>query len=82
MRFVKLPAINTAQVEEVVAFEAKQNVPFPIDEVTWDYQMMPNRTASAGSDAEAVIVAIKKDLLESEVDAVVKAGMSHSFWKP
>ncbi|MCE0498873.1 MAG: type IV pilus assembly protein PilM [Methylacidiphilales bacterium] len=75
MRFVKLPAINTTQVEEVVAFEAKQNVPFPIDEVTWDYQMMPNRSATAGSDAEAVIVAIKKDVLEAEVDAVVKAGM-------
>jgi type IV pilus assembly protein PilM len=75
MRFVKLPAINATQVEQVVEFEAKQNVPFPIDEVTWDYQMMPNRTAAAGSEAEAVIVAIKKDILEAEVEAVEKAGM-------
>ena len=32
MRFVKLPPVDAAQVEQVVRFEAQQNVPFPIDE--------------------------------------------------
>jgi type IV pilus assembly protein PilM len=75
MRFVKLPPVDPAQVEQVVTFEAQQNVPFPINEVTWDYQMMPNRGATAGAEAEAVIVAIKKELLEAEVDAVERAGV-------
>ena len=61
MRFVKLPPVDPAQVEQVVKFEAQQNVPFPIDEVTWDYQMMPARTAGS-NEAEAVIVAIKKEV--------------------
>src|SRR5271154_4248212 len=69
MRFVKLPPVDATQVEQVVRFEAQQNVPFPIDEVTWDYQMMPARSAGS-SEAEAVIVAIKKEVLESEVMAV------------
>jgi type IV pilus assembly protein PilM len=73
MRFVKLPPVDAAQVGQVVAFEAQQNVPFPIDEVTWDYQMMPNR--AAGSEAEAVIVAMKKEVLEAEVAAVERAGV-------
>ncbi len=73
MRFVKLPPVAPEQVEQVVRFEAQQNVPFPIDEVTWDYQMMPPR--AAGSEAEAVIVAIKKEVIEAEVDAVEKAGV-------
>jgi type IV pilus assembly protein PilM len=72
MRFVKLPPVDPAQVEQVVAFEAQQNVPFPIDEVTWDYQMMPNR--GSGTEAEAVIVAIKKEILEAEVAAVEAVG--------
>jgi type IV pilus assembly protein PilM len=75
MRFVKLPPVAPAQVGQVVAFEAQQNVPFPIDEVTWDYQMMPNRAAGA-AEAEAVIVAIKKDVLEAEVAAVERAGVT------
>jgi type IV pilus assembly protein PilM len=72
MRFVKLPPVEAAQVEQVVAFEAQQNVPFPISEVTWDYQMMSNR--GSGTEAEAVIVAIKKDILEAEVAAVEEIG--------
>jgi type IV pilus assembly protein PilM len=74
MRFVKLPPVDAAQVEQVVRFEAQQNVPFPIDTVTWDYQMMPARTAGS-TEAEAVIVAIKKEVLEGEVAAVEKAGL-------
>ncbi len=73
MRFVKLPPVDAAQVEQVVKFEAQQNVPFPIDEVTWDYQMMPTR--SSGNEAEAVIVAIKKEVLEAEVEAVEQTGV-------
>ena len=73
MRFVKLPPVAPDQIEQVVAFEAQQNVPFPINEVTWDYQMMPNR--GSGVEAEAVIVAIKKDVLEAEVAAVEAAGV-------
>jgi type IV pilus assembly protein PilM len=73
MRFVKLPPVDPGQVEQVVKFEAQQNVPFPIDEVTWDYQMMPTRTS--GNEAEAVIVAIKKEVLEAEVEAVERVGV-------
>jgi type IV pilus assembly protein PilM len=75
MRFVKLPPVDAAQVEQVVRFEAQQNVPFPIDEVTWDYQMMPARSAGS-SEAEAVIVAIKKEVLEAEVMAVERCGLA------
>jgi len=75
MRFVKLPPVDAAQVEQVVRFEAQQNVPFPIDEVTWDYQMMPARSAGS-SEAEAVIVAIKKEVLDAEVLAVERSGLS------
>jgi len=73
MRFVKLPPVDPGQVEQVVKFEAQQNVPFPIEEVTWDYQMMPTR--SSGSEAEAVIVAIKKEVIEAEVEAVERVGV-------
>ena len=75
MRFVKLPPVDPAQVEQVVKFEAQQNVPFPIEEVTWDYQMMPTRAAGNAAEAEAVIVAIKKEVIEAEVEAVERIGV-------
>jgi len=73
IKFIKLPPVAPDQVERVVVFEAQQNVPFPINEVTWDYQMTPSR--GSGPEAEAVIVAMKKDVLEAEVAAVEAAGV-------
>ena len=39
-RFVKLPAMEEEKIEKIIFFEAQQNVPFPIDEVVWDYQLV------------------------------------------
>src|SRR3977135_2285196 len=39
-RFVKLPPIDEEKIERIISFEAQQNVPFPIDEVVWDYQLV------------------------------------------
>src|ERR1700738_4670185 len=68
-RFVKLPSIDAEKIERIIAFEAQQNVPFPIDEVVWDYQVVG---AGTGEQVEVVLVAIKGDLLE-EINAVVEA---------
>src|SRR5205823_713901 len=43
-RFVKLPAVEEEKVERIIAFEAQQNVPFPISEVVWDYQLVGGGT--------------------------------------
>lgn len=77
MRFVKLPPVDAIQVEQMIGFEAQQNVPFPINEVVWDYQMMPGRGGSA--ENEAIIVAMKADLLEGEHRSAEAAGLNTSL---
>ena len=69
-RFVKLPSVAEEQVEQIVTFEAQQNVPFPIDEVVWDYQLV---TSAEAGKLEVVLVAIKSDLLEELNTAVEDA---------
>ncbi|HEY6071594.1 MAG TPA: type IV pilus assembly protein PilM [Chthoniobacterales bacterium] len=68
-RFVKLPAIEKEKIARIIAFEAQQNVPFPIDEVVWDYQLI-----GGGGDeqVQVVLVAIKSDLLD-EINGAVEA---------
>ena len=66
-RFVKLPSVGEEQVDQIVTFEAQQNVPYPIDEVVWDYALVDSGQAS---EVEVVIVAIKSDLLDDINDAV------------
>src|ERR1700755_1613503 len=37
-RFVKLPPVEEKKINDIVHFEAKQQIPFPLEEVVWDYQ--------------------------------------------
>jgi type IV pilus assembly protein PilM len=68
-RFVKLPPVDPAEIDKMVVFEAQQNVPFPIHEVVWDYQMLGGQGAK---ENEALIVAIKKEIVE-QAGAAFKA---------
>src|SRR5207253_5688518 len=71
-RFVKLPAVEEEKVERIIVFEAQQNVPFPIDEVVWDYQLI----AGGGDEqVQVVLVAIKTDLLDEINNAVEETGL-------
>ena len=70
-RPVTLPSVGDAsQVEQIVAFEAQQNVPYPIDEVVWDWQLLD---AGDGGQVEVILAAIKSDLLD-EINISAQAG--------
>jgi type IV pilus assembly protein PilM len=71
-RFVKLPAVEEEKIERIIAFEAQQNVPFPIDEVVWDYQLVGG---GGEEQIQVVLVAIKADLLDEINRAVEDSGL-------
>src|ERR1700720_711014 len=71
-RFVKLPAVEEEKIERIIAFEAQQNVPFPIDEVVWDYQLIGG---GGEKEVQVVLVAIKADLLDEINAAVEETGL-------
>ncbi len=75
-RFVKLPAVEEEKIDRIIAFEAQQNVPFPINEVVWDYQLVGG---GADEQIQVVLVAIKEDLLEGINAAVESAGLRTSI---
>lgn len=69
-RFVKLPPLQEDNIEQLVTFEAQQHVPFPLNEVVWDYELIEGAT-----DKEVVIVAIKADALDEINGAVNDSGL-------
>ena len=72
IRFVKLPPLDVDQVDQIVEFEAQQNVPFPIDEVTWGYQLMGE---DSGSEVDVVLAAVKSTELDVIDASVTGAGL-------
>ncbi|HEY1786657.1 MAG TPA: type IV pilus assembly protein PilM [Verrucomicrobiae bacterium] len=60
-KFVKLPPVDANKVTQIIQYEAQQNVPFPLAEVVWDYQIMGS---SSTGELEVLLVAIKSDIVE------------------
>jgi type IV pilus assembly protein PilM len=71
-RFVKLPPVDESKVAQIIQYEAQQNVPFPIDEVIWDYQLLGS---SAQGELEVVLLAIKSDIIEELNEGVESCGL-------
>ncbi|MFQ3670021.1 MAG: pilus assembly protein PilM [Verrucomicrobiia bacterium] len=61
VKFIKLPPVTPDQIDQMVGFEAQQNVPFPIDEVVWDYQLVGGGN---GREYEVALTAIKGEFVE------------------
>lgn len=71
-RFVKLPPVAKDKVVQMVRYEAEQNVPFPIDEVVWDYQLIGD--ASDG-EQNAMIVAVKTESVMALTNCAQAVGL-------
>ncbi len=69
-KFVKLPAVESGKVSQIIQYEAQQNVPFPLEEVVWDYQILGS---TAGGELEVLLVAVKSEIIEG-LFRVVEAG--------
>lgn len=70
-RFVKLPPVEPEKVYQIIQYEAQQNVPFPIEEVVWDYQLI----SGAAGDVDVMIAAVKNEVIEGAVECVKFAGL-------
>src|SRR5438445_11323798 len=60
-KFVKLPPVEASKVTQIIQYEAQQNVPFPLAEVVWDYQILGS---AASGELEVLLVAVKSDVVE------------------
>jgi type IV pilus assembly protein PilM len=63
-RFVKLPPVEDKKIPEIVRFEAIQQIPFPLDEVEWSYQLFREPESP---DVEVGIFAMRKELINQHI---------------
>src|SRR5450432_3297226 len=59
-RFIKLPPVEPKKIPEIVRFEAIQQIPFPLDDVEWSYQLFQSPESP---EVEVGIFAMRKELV-------------------
>ncbi|MBG83252.1 MAG: hypothetical protein CMJ40_01755 [Phycisphaerae bacterium] len=72
-RFAKLPPVEPKKVPDIVKFEAVQQIPFPIDEVEWDYETFMSEDTP---EIEVGIFAITRQRVQERLDMYSDVGMS------
>ncbi len=62
-KFFKPPPVDLKKIADIVRYEAKQQIPFELADVVWDYQTMPGATIQEGYavESEVGLFAMKRE---------------------
>ena len=79
VKFIKLPPVEKKRVPDIVKFEAKQQIPFALEEVVWAYQQIGDDEEEGGDDeftmAEVGLFAMKRDQIARAILPLTVAGI-------
>jgi len=68
---LKVPQVEKDRQAQIVAFEAQNAIPYPLNEVIWDSQLM----ASDGVEAEVLLFALRADVAARIARLVTATGL-------
>ncbi|QDU77065.1 Competence protein A [Bremerella volcania] len=76
-RFFKAPPVEAKRIADIVKYEAKQQIPFPLEDVIWDYQPMPGSHEEEGIslETEIGIFAMKRDQIFRSLQPYLDTGI-------
>ena len=65
-RFINLPPVPES-ISEIISYEARQQIPFDIDDVVWDYQPLKEEH-QPGEEIEVGLFALKRENIDELMD--------------
>ncbi|MBM4136577.1 MAG: type IV pilus assembly protein PilM [Nitrospira sp.] len=71
---ISLPEMSEEELSESIKFEAEQYVPFDIEDVNLDFQILGPKEEAGQMDV--ILVAVKKDVVNEYVSVVKEAGLN------
>ncbi|MEX0676142.1 MAG: type IV pilus assembly protein PilM [Pirellulales bacterium] len=76
-RFIKLPPVEARKIPDIVKYEARQQIPFALEDVVWDYQQMEGGSEEDGFalETEVGLFAMKRDQVDRALAPFEEAGI-------
>ena len=71
---VSLPQMTRDELDEQIRWEAEQYIPFDVNEVNLDFQIL--ETSDGEGQMDVLLVAAKKDLIDDYVQVIREAGLT------
>ena len=70
---IRLPAIDKTKVAQLIKFEAKQNIPFPLEEAAWDHYTMG---MTKSGEVEVLLSALKSEVADGMIKLAKAQGVN------
>lgn len=76
-RFIKLPPVEAKKIPDIVRYEARQQIPFALEDVVWDYQPLIGGSQDEGYalETEVGLFAMKRDQVARILKPLEDAGV-------
>jgi len=71
---ISLPSQSSDELAETIRWEAEQYIPFDINEVHLDYQIL--QAATVDDQMDVLLVAAKKDLIDDYTSVITESGLN------
>ncbi|MEE9603736.1 MAG: pilus assembly protein PilM, partial [Thermoguttaceae bacterium] len=79
-RFIKLPPVESKKIPDIVRYEARQQIPFDLSDVVWDYQQMGGSEEEGFSlETEIGLFAMKREAVFRAIEPFRDAGIAVDF---
>lgn len=72
-RPVKLPKTSPERLRRIIEYEARQQIPFPLEQTSFEYQVFEDPQNQ--EEVEVLLAAIKRDTIQSHVRLFRRAGL-------
>ena len=72
---ISLPVMSAAELSESIHWEAEQYIPFDIDDVNLDYQILEGSSLSGEGNMDVLLAAAKKDKIGDYSSVITQAGL-------
>jgi type IV pilus assembly protein PilM len=76
-RFIKLPPVERKKIPDIVKYEARQQIPFALEDVVWDYQpLVGSEDEGYALETEVGLFAMKRDQVARALKPLEEAGVA------
>jgi len=73
---ISLPEMSEEELEESIHWEAEQYIPFDIDDVNLDFQIIESAEPVEEGKMDVLLVAVKKDKIDEYQSVLIQAGIN------
>lgn len=75
VRYVNMAQMAESELKQAIRFEADKYIPFEVDEVVMDTQILEPEIADGSGEMKVLLVAVRKNLIEEHLHLLQEAGL-------